>query len=146
MTEVIEGTAVEVDNVGVQAVPSQWFGDSPFFLVLELDERPDTGHIGIDLDFPGWATANAEHMRATGTWWLFSKATQSPVMSVVVEPGDQPYFTKHHVGNLMSGGELVAYGIGKKRANGEMVRVWLLPNGVVCGGDDVDVIAARMIG
>jgi hypothetical protein len=121
-----------------------WNGESPFFLVIELADKPDTGHLGIDLDTP-WMTEHADKLRLPGTWWLFSKTTSRPVMGVVVHPGDQPYFTRHHVGNLMAGRELVAYGMGKKCADGTLVRNWFLPNGVICGGDDVDTIASRML-
>lgn len=122
-----------------------WHGDCPFFLVIELAVKPDSGHVGIDLDFPGWATENAELLREPGVWWLLSKVTGTPVLSVVVEPGDQPYFTRHHVGNINTAAEVTAYGLGKKHPDGSVTRVWLLPNGCTCAGDDVDVIAARMV-
>ena len=123
----------------------KWHGESPFFLILELDEKPPTGNVGIDLDEGGWTTKYADHMRAPGTWWLVHKPTQRAMMGLVVEAGDQPYFVKRHIGNLMAAREVVAYGLGKKRANGEMVRIWLLPNGMICGGDDVEIIASRMV-
>ena len=124
---------------------NEWHGDNPFFLVIELDDHSE-GNVGIDLDQGGWHSEHAGHMRAPGVWWLYSKQTQSPVACLVVQEGEQPYYVKHHVGNLMAGGEMVAHGIGKKCVDGSMVRVWLLPNGFVCGGDDVDLIAARMLG
>jgi hypothetical protein len=117
-----------------------WGGETPFFLILELAD----GQIGVDLDSP-WTIEHAEHLRKPGTWWLVEKESRRAVLGVIVDEGDQPYFTKHHVGNLMAQRELVAYGLGKKCADGTMVRNWLLPNGIVCGGDDVDVIASRML-
>lgn len=141
--EVIEGTAVEVHDEVVE-VEAGWSGPTPVFLIIELEDRPASGNIGIDLDGP-WLTTHAEHLRKPSTWWLVDKQSRQPVMGVVVREGDQPYFTKHHVGNLMAATELIAFGLGKKCADGTMVRNWLLPNGIVCGGDDVDAIAMRMV-
>ncbi len=138
-------TALGSHEVIEEGVPADWAGDCPFFLVIELATRPDSGQVGIDLDFPGWATTHRELLRQPAIWWLFAKANGSPVMAVVVNPGDQPYFTRHHVGNLNTASEIVAYGLGKKRPDGVVERVWLLPNGVICGGDDVDDIAARIV-
>jgi hypothetical protein len=138
--EVIEGTAVEVPVEG----NGGWQGDFPFFLVIEPEDRSG-GNVGIDLDEPGWVDANRDLMRAPGTWLLYLKESQRPLFCIIVEPGDQPYFTRHHVGNLMAGSNIMAVGIGKKSHNGEMTRLWLLPNGMVCGGDDVDIIASRML-
>jgi hypothetical protein len=118
-------------------------GDTPLMLVIETGL--ETGNIGIDLDTP-WTRTHADLLREPGTWWLIDKESGSPVMALVVEPGDQPYFVKHHVGAIGdTHRELIAYGMGKKRPDGSMVRSWLLPNGVVCGGDDVDIIASRML-
>lgn len=143
MTEVFEGHAVEVSNEPADIVEiNPIIGDTPFMLVVETGL--DSGNLGIDLDSP-WTTTHAHILRTPGTWWLVHKETQAPVMALVVEEGDQPYFTKHHVGNLMTSQELVAYGMGKKCADGTMVRAWLLPNGIVCAGDDVDIIASRML-
>lgn len=156
MMEIIEGTAVEVSTVDVQ---SGWQGDFPFYLVIELLDT-SAGNVGIDLDEPGWVAANHDVMRKAATWWLYHKESQRPVLCLVVEDGEQPYFVKHHVGNLMAGGEVVAAGIGKKvpaqyeqqgkrrvlKSPARVERLWILPNGVVCGADDVDIIAGRMLG
>jgi hypothetical protein len=145
VSEIIEGQAVRVsDEPEVLTVEAGWGGETPFFLIIELDEKPPEGNIGIDLDSP-WHTTHADKLRQPGTWWLVNKVTRHPVMGVIVSEGDQPYFTKHHVGNLMAHRELIAFGMGKKQADGTMVRNWILPNGIVCGGDDVDIIAARML-
>ena len=136
--EVIEGSAVEIETQG-------WEGTFPFFIVIEpLDQA--NGNVGIDLDEPGWVDKNRELMRAPGTWWLYLKEPARPLFCLIVEEGDQPYFTRRHVGNLMVASEITAVGIGKKGRHGEMTRLWLLPNGVVCGGDDLEVIASRMLG
>ena len=115
----------------IEPEDSPWAGDCPFFLIIELRVKPDTGHVGIDLDFPGWAKGNKAILREPGIWWLMSKVTGTPVMALTVDDGDQPYFTRHHVGNVHTGAELVAYGMGKKRPGGVVERVWLLPNGAV---------------
>ena len=144
--EVIEGTAEVIGERDMQTVETHgWEGDFPFFLVIE--PRDGTGgNIGIDLDEPGWVARNDDAMRMPATWWLNMKANGQPLFAMVVEEGEQPYFTKRHIGNLMAGSEIIAVGIGKKGREGEMTRLWILPNGVVCGGDDVEVIASRMLG
>lgn len=108
--EVIEGTAVEVPVEG----NGGWQGDFPFFLVIEPDDKSN-GNVGIDLDEPGWVERNKELMRAPGTWLLYIKQTGRPIFCLVVEPGDQAYFVRRHIGNLMVGSEVVAVGIGKRR-------------------------------
>jgi hypothetical protein len=146
MNEIIEGHAVRIDDEPAQILAKgQWHGDFPFFLVIEPDDKTN-GNVGIDLDEPGWVATHAEFMRTPGTWVLFHKESTRAVFGMVVEQGDQPYFTKHHVGNLMAGSQITTVGIGKKGRDGEMTRLWLLPNGIVCGGEDVDILAARMIG
>lgn len=143
MTEIIEGSAVRLEpNQGLQEATG-WKGDLPVFLIIEPADGVG-GNVGIDLDTP-WMTEHAAHLRRPGTWWLVAKMTGRPMLSVVVHEGDQPYYTKRHVGDLMSGREVEALGIGKKRADGIVERLWILPNGVVCGGDDVDHLAARML-
>jgi len=147
MTEIIEGSAVVLSDEPAEILTdrSEWNGDNPFFLIIELDPKPESGNVGIDLDTPGWHTDNAGVMRSPGTWWLVHKASQVPVMGMVVNDGDQPYYTRHHVGNVFTTSEVTAHGIGKKNADGSVFRLWLLPNGVICGGDDVDTIASRMV-
>jgi len=140
--EIIEGTSVEIP-----AHNNGWQGDFPFFLVIEPDDGG--GNVGIDLDEGGWISRNDGTMRKPGTWLLYLKdggGAPRPFFAMVVEEGEQPYFTKHHVGSLMSHAELTAIGIGKKYRDGTMMRLWVLPNGIICGGDDVDVIASRMLG
>lgn len=116
---------------------------NPYYLGIVTD----TEGVKIDLDETGWATTYADWMRRPAVWFLMEKATDQPVLSVWVHEGDQPYYTARHVGITGSAGgnEIVAYGIGKKTVSGDMVRVWLMPNGVVCGGDDVDELGVRMV-
>jgi hypothetical protein len=124
---------------------SDWDGDSPFFLIFE-PAAVGEGNVGIDLDTAGWIETNKPYFRAPGTWSLCSKVKMVPLLSVILEEGDQFYFTKRHTGKAGGAvGEIVSYGIGKKMVGGATVNLWLLPNGAVCGGDDVDTLALRMI-
>jgi hypothetical protein len=116
---------------------------TPYYLLISTE---DDG-IRIDLDEPGWATTYHDWMRRPAVWFLVSKETDLPVLSVFVHDGEQPYYTARHVGITSSAGgnEITAYGIGKKQRNGDMVRVWLMPGGFVCGGDDVDDLGVRLV-
>jgi len=126
----------------------EWAGDHPFFLVVHPKGEEATG---IDLDFRGWSTINADLMRKPGDWYLFRKGDEFPCLRVHVLPGEQPYYVGKHVGMFGFTGdagqrEIIAFGIGKKRLDGSVMRLWVLPNGTVCGGEDVDdigVILAR---
>ena len=140
--EIIEGQAVEIPASGQ---PTGWQGDNEFFLVAEPVDR-SRGNVGIDLDKGGWVEEHKELMRQPGTWFLHHKATGRPLFCVILGDGDQFYYTVRHVGNLMTGGKIAAIGVGKKHADGRTLNMWLLPNGIVCGGDDVEEIASRMLG
>lgn len=66
---------------------------------------------------------------------------------MMVDEGDQPYYAARHVGHGIGSPniqEIVAYGIGKKTAEGT-IRLWVLPGGMICGGDDVDRIGVMMV-
>jgi hypothetical protein len=69
------------------------------------------------------------------------------VLIVNIDPGDTPYYAARHVGVTGSAGsnEIIAYGIGKTAIDGTMTKLWILPTGVVCGGDDVDTLGVRLI-
>lgn len=133
----------------IEGAPIEWEGDTPFYLIYEPPEGPN---IGIDLDAPGWIDANQELFRSPGTWLLMSKQALAqegprPLFVVFIRRGDQFYYAKRHSGVL--GGataEIVATGIGKKQADGKTVNLWLMPNGMICGGDDVDFLSQRMLG
>lgn len=122
---------------------SGWMGDNPFYLVLSFPDE----NVGIDLDEPQWHAKYEDCMRRPGLWTLVHKDTGAKVLAVRVNPGDQPYYTARHIGVVGSGGgnEITSYGIGKKCADGSTVRLWLLPDGTVCGGDDVDVLGRDIV-
>jgi hypothetical protein len=116
----------------------------PYDLMLVDNEQ----HVlFIDVEEPRWASTYSDWMRRTG-WWLLRRKVDSAVMLVVrVNPGDQPYYTARHVGITGSGGsnEITAYGIGKKCVDGSMVRLWIMPDGAIVGGDDVDDLGVAMV-
>lgn len=119
---------------------------SPFFLVIDPDEKGPEGNIGIDLDEPGWLATNQQHFRRPGYWFLVHKGTMRPTLTLRVNEGDQPYFTKRHIGFLSGGsGEIVSFGIGKKLPDGSVMRLWLLPNGMIVGGEDVEDVAIKVL-
>lgn len=122
---------------------TSWHGNHPFYLLLSfLDEN-----VVIDLDEGQWATTHAEHLRRPGNWLLVHKASGIEALGIVVAEGDQPYYTARHIGVMGSAGsnEIVCYGIGKKRPDGFVERLWLMPSGMVCTGDDVEDIGVRLV-
>ena len=123
-----------------------WTGPTPYYLMIVSHNESDES-VTIDLDMTGWATTYAEWMRRPAVWFLIHKDGQLPALTVWVHEGDQPYYTARHVGITSSAGgnEIVAYGIGKKKPDGEVIRLWAMPNGFVCGGDDVDDLGVRMV-
>lgn len=140
--EVIEGQATRVESVDVEARPA----NTPFHLRIEPDVKRDEGNLAINLDESGWMKTYAEWMRLPGHWFLVHTGSMAPVLALRVNEGDQPYFTKRHIGSVMGpDGEIICFGIGKKSVDGTMVRLWILPNGMICGGDDVDDIGVRML-
>ena len=132
------------NNSGVEF--TGWAGDNPFFLAINVGGQS----LIVDLDEPGWMWEREGLMRETGEWVLVAKndanaALGTMVLSIRVLDGEQPYYTKRHFGSLLAGGEIVVYGIGKKRLDGHVDRMWILPNGVICAGDDVDIIAPNIL-
>lgn len=122
---------------------SGWIGDIPFYLVLQFPDE----NVGIDLDEFQWYAKNEQYMRLPGTWILAHKRSGRPVLRVIVNDGDQPYYTARHIGILGSGGgnEITCYGIGKKRADGVTERLWVMPDGSICGGEDVEDLGVAML-
>lgn len=119
-----------------------WADANPYCLVISaIDREPEL----IDLGVSGWATKYADLMRVPGLWVL-SRKDGSPVLVQAVHEGEQPYYTARHVGVAGSStSEIIAYGIGKKLVGGHMSRLWVLPNGVICGADDVDHLGIQMV-
>lgn len=120
-----------------------WMGTNPFYLMIALEDE----NVGIDLDQTGWATTFADKLRLPGQWILIHKESGHQALIVKVNEGDQGYYTARHVGIAGSAGsnEVTAYGIGKKCADGHVERLWILPGGTVCAGDDVDQLGVMMV-
>lgn len=126
-----------------------WAGETPYFLVINTG-TPPVSNI-VDLDEAGWMWERDGLMRAAGEWLLVAKRDNAsldgvPILAIRVLEGEQPYYSKRHIGTIMGAeGEILCYGIGKKRNDGHVDRLWILPNGVICGGDDVDIIAVNIL-
>jgi len=134
---------------GHQPQPSDGFqvgGEGvPFYVQIV---RPSGEMLQIDVEEHGWATTHAEWMRGRSRWYLMRKATGMPVLVVEAQEGDQPYYTARHVVRVKghnAGGQVVAYGIGAKRVDGRTDRLWILPGGLVCGGEDADTLGDAII-
>ncbi len=125
--------------------PQHWAGDKPYFLAIEHDDQLTL----IDLDESGWLKTHADLMRVVGVWHLVRKGDSAIAFSMRVEEGEQPYYVARHVGNALLGAgtssEVIAYGIGKKRLDGAVDRVWVLPSNQVVVGDDVEWFAIRLL-
>jgi len=126
----------------------EWQGDNPYFLVVvPAGAEPQT----IDLDEPGWSKKHFYFMRCEGTWHFFHKGMGALVFSMVVWEGEIPYYTAKHIGTFAPSErrELIAYGIGKRRRDPchewHFDRMWILPNGQVCMGDDVETLARPLL-
>jgi len=119
-----------------------WQGENPFYLLISLADG--TGVV-IDLDKRGWATEFADYFRVKAYWGLLDKNHHFPVLQMVVNDGDQPYYTARHFAATDSPSEVIAYGIGKKREDGHTDRLWAFREGMVCCGDDVDVLGRLLL-
>lgn len=119
-----------------------WKGDNPFYLVIAREG----GNAGIDLDEFGWAETYKDFMRGEGTWHLMHKESHHPVLTSVCHDGDQGYYVARHIGKAIGGSstEVIAYGIGKKTPDGQVVRVWFI-EGTACAGDDVEEIGVKIL-
>lgn len=145
--------AVETPPSGVIEA---WAGDNPFCLVI----KPDVGSaVLIDLDKKGWLEEFSDLMRVTGQWILARKEGSQPILMLTVSEGEQPYYTARHytaflpppdaVGaidmqTLKEQASVKIYGIGKKRVDGQVDRLWILPNGAICPGEDDGIIADQL--
>jgi hypothetical protein len=108
----------------------------------------------IDLDERGWTTTHAEWMRGQARWFLVRKTDMYPLLWMNVVDGEQPYYVCRHVGiatappsvnGTVPTTQVPCYGLGKKRLDGHTDRIWLLPNGAVTLGDDVEIFAMDLV-
>lgn len=133
------------------SLPETWAGDAPFFVMIVPPERDR--YAVVDVEERGWHSKYEGLMRHPGAWYLVRKDNITIVCGVKVFPGEQPYYVARHVGvatvgegNQEDGSpvparEVIAYGIGKKRVDGTVDRLWVLPSGMICTGEDIDVFA-----
>ncbi len=125
--------------------------------------------IEIDLDESGWMRTYADYLRVRSIWTLRWKNGGLQPLILLVDDGDQGFYVARHIGLIGSGGsgETIAYGIGKRRppvivertyqtpkgmkrapfveVAEKITTIWCFPNGVVCGGDDVERIGEIIV-
>lgn len=139
---------MELTEDEVRDLNDGWLGPNPYYLMIIL--TPSNRVAEIDLDKTGWATWYAEFLRAPSQWYLARKSDKVIVATLLVFEGEQPYYVAKHVGyTSVSGdgpnGETINYGIGKKRLDGHVDRLWIMSNGCVTLGDDVEPISLDML-
>lgn len=119
------------------SVPEPWQGDIPVFLLIVRGAAQNV----IDLDERGWLETHKDLLRGESTWHLIDKKTIGICFSMIVREGEQPYYVARHFARADgSDAKASAYGIGKKRLDGHVDRLWIFyPSGQVCAGDDVDL-------
>ena len=128
----------------IPGLTSEWADDNPYFLLLGSDD--DT--VVIDLGENSWSRTFADWMRRPGKWFLCRKSDRGVALALVVHEGEQPYYVQRHIGQVSGpmAREVSCYGIGKKRLDGHVDRLWILPDGrTVCGGDDVELLAIEIV-
>lgn len=137
-----------------------WWDAHPYYLLIVARDE-EGGFVEIDLGEPGWVKRYAEWMRRVSTWHLVEKVTGTIKLIMPVHWDEKPYYVARHVGMAGAAGsrEITAYGIGKKRlvkaesgahAKRETEvwvteRIWMMPDGTVCGGDDVDFLGIEIV-
>ena len=129
----------------MKSKPKVWSDENPFFLLIVNEGVANI----IDLGKRGWAKTYKTLMRKPGRWHLVHKASDRILAVMDVYPGEQPYYVARHVGIVGTGGgvgkETTSYGIGKKRLDGHVDRIWFLANGSVTLGDDLEAIAIDLL-
>lgn len=114
-------------------------GGNPFFLIF----RGPTEQTVVDLDEPGWMAKHGHIFREVGDLHLIRKEGEAVVFSVHLDEGDQGYYVGRHIKNSGVPYEAIAYGIGKKCADGHEDKLWILPWGQICVGRDVERFALQ---
>lgn len=120
-----------------------WYGDTPYYLMI--------GNIKIDLDEDGWVKKHYMRFTEPALWVLVDKVTMHHSLIMPVHPGEAGWYVKRHVHFFdismepPVSGHMAAYGFGKWRTDGQRQEIWLLPDGVVVGGDDVGDVAMLLM-
>jgi hypothetical protein len=144
----------DISEDDLRAEHGGWLGPNPYYLMIILALGPGESSQSvaeIDLDQNDWATFYARFMRRPGQWYLARKDSRVIVATMVVREGEQPYYVAKHVGFTSTGGdggprgETTNYGIGKKRLDGHVDRIWIMANGCVTLGDDVEPISLDLL-
>ena len=138
---------VELTEEQLRAEHGGWLGPNPYYLMIVLDSGR---HAEIDLDQHQWMSFFASYLRAPGQWYLVRKTDRVILATMLVHEGEQPYYVAKHVGftsvsNSGPEGETTNYGIGKKRVDGHVDRIWIMANGCVTLGDDVEHISLTLL-
>jgi hypothetical protein len=137
----------DISEEHLRAEHGGWLGPNPFYLIIVLK----SGRVAeIDLDQPGWLDWFRDFLRAPGQWYLTRKADKVIVATMLVLEGEQPYYVARHVGfaSVSADGpkaETTNYGIGKKRLDGHVDRIWVMANGCMTLGDDVEPISLDLL-
>jgi hypothetical protein len=106
------------------------------------------GGVQIDLDEPGWMTKWADYFVVKALWVLHWKDGSRPPVAMLVNDGEQGFYTARHIGMQASIGhnETIAYGLGKVLADGTRVEiVRMFPDGMAVLGTDVERIGLMMV-
>lgn len=134
------------EELGLSADAWIQYGDNPYYLMFVVPVPHSNDEvINIDLDKPGWLAEYGHLFRTPCEFYLVRKVSHVVAFSVHLNEGDQGYYTARHVGYASSdnNAETTAYGIGKKRYDGNEDNLWVLPWGQVCGGNDVEFFALK---
>lgn len=131
----------------------EWRGTNPFYLMIRHAQLDGAiVHTVVDLDEEGWTTIHSRIMRLPGRWYLVRKEDRTMPIVITVAEGEQPYYVARHVGigsetpESLIQTEVIAYGLGKKRTDGHVDRLWHFhPQGVTVAGDDVDDIGVEIV-
>lgn len=129
-----------------------WRGDNPFYLIIHHQQPSDGVWVNtvIDLDEQGWTATNASLMRLPGAWFLVEKDTRNMTLAIPVNEGDQPYYVARHHGmgrkEDFAQVEVIAFGIGKKRPDGFVERLWHIREAkMTTTGDDIEYIVRPIL-
>ena len=112
----------------------------PYYLLIT---RENSSYIKINVEEPEWMKTHAAWMRGASRWYMVTIDTDEVKLVVDVADGDQPYYAARHLNVVRGpnvGRHVLAYGIGAKRVGGQTDRMWLMPDGTVCVGNDVDIL------
>lgn len=119
--------------------------ENPYSLVLIPDGPTVLSAHLIDLDEPGWLTTWADELAHPGIWMLVNRETARIPVSMHAGAGDRPSYLARHFG-ILGGPEIVAYSIGKIAwDHDDEMRLWVLPNGQVCGNEDAEFFAGKLL-